>query len=37
VAAKSVVLFTPPPSSPDLPIEAVIKFLNAPDMVVATH
>jgi hypothetical protein len=33
----SVVLFVPPPASPDLPIEVVIKFLNAPNMVVAAH
>ncbi|PWZ38009.1 hypothetical protein Zm00014a_028767 [Zea mays] len=36
-AAKSVVLFAPPPPSTDLPIEAVIEFLSAPDMVVAAH
>jgi hypothetical protein len=36
-AAKSVVLFAPSPSSPDLPIEAVIKFFNVPDVVVAAH
>jgi hypothetical protein len=36
-AAKSVVLFALPPPSPDLPIEEVIEFLNAPDMVVAAH
>jgi hypothetical protein len=36
-AAKSVVLFAPPLPSPDLPIEAAIKFLNAADIVVATH
>jgi hypothetical protein len=37
-AAKSVVLFSPPllPSS-DLPVEAVIEFLNQPDLVVAVH
>ncbi|XP_066342931.1 uncharacterized protein [Miscanthus floridulus] len=33
VAAKSVVLFAPPPPSSDLPVE----FLSAPDMVVAAH
>jgi hypothetical protein len=32
-----MVLFTPPSPNPDLPIEAVIKFLSTPDMVVATH
>jgi hypothetical protein len=34
-----MVLFAPlPPNpSPDLPIKAVAKFLDAPDMVVATH
>jgi hypothetical protein len=32
-----VVLFTPPPPSPDLPNEAVIEFLSAPDMVVDAH
>jgi hypothetical protein len=36
-AAKSVVIFAPPSPSPDLPIEAVIEFLNSPDMVVAAH
>jgi hypothetical protein len=36
-AAKSVVLFALPPPSPDLPIEAVIEFINAPNMVVAAH
>jgi hypothetical protein len=36
-ATKPVVLFAPPPPSPDLPIEAVIEFLNAPDMVAASH
>jgi hypothetical protein len=36
-AAKPVVLFAPPPPIPDLPIEAVIEFLNSPDMVVASH
>ncbi|KAG0527550.1 hypothetical protein BDA96_06G242300 [Sorghum bicolor] len=36
-AAKSVVLFAPPPPSPDLPVEAVLEFLSAPDMVVAAH
>jgi hypothetical protein len=35
--AKSVVLFTPPPPSPDLPIEAVIEFLSTSDMVVVAH
>jgi hypothetical protein len=37
VVAKFVVFFAPPPSNPDLPIEATIKFINAPDIVVATH
>jgi hypothetical protein len=32
-----VVLFAPSPPSPDLPIEAVIQFLNEFDMVVAAH
>jgi hypothetical protein len=32
-----VVLFALPPPSPDLPIEAIIEFLNAPYMVVAVH
>jgi hypothetical protein len=36
-AGKSVVLFTPPLPSPDLPIETVIEFLNAPDIVFAAH
>ncbi|XP_062224936.1 protein STRUBBELIG-RECEPTOR FAMILY 3 [Phragmites australis] len=37
-AAKSVVIFSPPPPpSLDLPVEAVIEFLNSPDMVVAAH
>jgi hypothetical protein len=36
-AAKLVVIFAPPPPSPDLPIEAVIEFLNSPDMVAASH
>jgi hypothetical protein len=36
-AAKSVVLFALSPPSTDLPIDAVIEFLNAPDMVVAAH
>jgi hypothetical protein len=36
-AAKSVVIFAPPSPSPDLPIEVVIKFLNAPDMVVTAY
>ncbi|KAJ1272859.1 hypothetical protein BS78_06G234900 [Paspalum vaginatum] len=36
-AAKSVVLFSPPPPNPDLPVEAVIEFLSSPDMVVAAH
>jgi hypothetical protein len=35
--AKSVVLFAPLPPSPNLPIEAVIKFLSAPDMVIVVH
>jgi hypothetical protein len=34
---KSVVLFPPPPPSPDQPIEAVIEFLNALDMVVVVY
>jgi hypothetical protein len=37
VTAKLVVLFAPPPPSPDLPIEAVIEFLNATDIVAASH
>jgi hypothetical protein len=37
MAAKLVVLFAPPLPSPDLPIEAVIEFLNAPDMVAVSH
>ncbi|TKW06689.1 hypothetical protein SEVIR_7G255800v4 [Setaria viridis] len=36
-AAKYAVLFSPPPPSPDLPLEAVIEFLSSPDMVVAAH
>ncbi|WVZ87218.1 hypothetical protein U9M48_033893 [Paspalum notatum var. saurae] len=36
-AAKSVVLFSPPPPNPDVPVEAVIEFLSSPDMVVAAH
>jgi hypothetical protein len=36
-AAKCAVLFSPPPPSPDLPVEAVIEFLSSPDMVVAAH
>jgi hypothetical protein len=37
-AAKSVVLFSPPLlTSSDLPVEAVIEFLNQPDLVVAAH
>uniref|UniRef100_A0A0A8XN75 Uncharacterized protein n=1 Tax=Arundo donax TaxID=35708 RepID=A0A0A8XN75_ARUDO len=36
-AAKSVVLFSPPPPIPNLTVEAVIEFLNSPDMVVAAH
>jgi hypothetical protein len=36
-AAKPVVHFAPPPPNPDLPIEAVIEFLNAPDLVAASH
>jgi hypothetical protein len=32
-----VVLFAPPPPNPDLPIETVIEFLNALDMVAASH
>ena len=35
VAAKHVVFIAQPPPSLDLPIEAVIEFLNAPDMVAA--
>jgi hypothetical protein len=35
--AKFVVLFAPPPPNPDLPIETTIEFINAPDIVVATH
>jgi hypothetical protein len=35
--AKYVVLFAPPPPNPDLPIEVVIEFLSAPDMVVTAH
>jgi len=34
---KPVVLFALPPPSLDLLIEVVIEFLNAPDMVVASH
>ena len=34
---KPVVLFALPPLSLDLPIEVVIEFLNAPDMVAASH
>jgi hypothetical protein len=34
-AAKAVTLFPPP--STDLPFEAVMEFLNIPDMVVAAH
>jgi hypothetical protein len=36
-AGKPVVLFDPPPPSPDFPIEPVIEFLNAPNMVAASH
>jgi len=36
-AAKCAVLFSPPPPSPDLPVEAVIEFLSSSDMVVAAH
>jgi hypothetical protein len=32
-----VVLLAPAPPSLDLPIKAVIKFLNVPDMVAASH
>jgi hypothetical protein len=32
-----MVLFAPPPPSPDLPIEVVIEFLNVPDTVVTAH
>jgi hypothetical protein len=35
--AKPMVHFAPPPPSPDLPIEVVIEFLNATDMVAASH
>jgi hypothetical protein len=37
VATKPVVLFAPPPPSPDLRIELVIKFLNVPNMVAASY
>ena len=37
MATKPVVLFALPPPSPDLPIEAGIELLNAPDMVAASH
>ncbi|RLM64281.1 uncharacterized protein C2845_PM16G20510 [Panicum miliaceum] len=36
-AAKYAVLFSPPPPSPDLPVEAAIEFLSSSDMVVAAH
>jgi hypothetical protein len=36
-AAKPVVLFAPPPPILDLPIEAVIEFLNVPNMMAASH
>uniref|UniRef100_A0A0D9W9R7 Uncharacterized protein n=1 Tax=Leersia perrieri TaxID=77586 RepID=A0A0D9W9R7_9ORYZ len=37
-AAKGVMLFAPPPPSPDLPVEvAAMEFLTSPDMVVAAH
>ncbi|XP_003580584.1 uncharacterized protein LOC100825565 [Brachypodium distachyon] len=36
-AAKGVKLFSPPPPSSDLPIEVLVDFLNASDMVVAAH
>ena len=35
--AKAMVLFAPTPPSPDLPIEAGIEFLDAPDMMAASH
>jgi hypothetical protein len=35
--AKPVVLFAPPPPSPDLPFEVGIEFLNAPDMMAISH
>jgi hypothetical protein len=35
-SAKLVVLFATPTPSPDLPIEEVIKFLNAPNMMAAS-
>jgi hypothetical protein len=37
VAAKPVVLFASPHPILDLPIEAVIEFLNVPDMMAASH
>jgi len=37
LAPRSVVLISLSPPSPDLLIEVVIKFLNAPDMVFAAH
>jgi hypothetical protein len=37
MTTKPVVLFTLPPPSPNLPFEAVIEFLNAPDMVATSH
>jgi len=37
MVAKSVVLISLSPPSPDLLIEVVIKFLNEPDMVFAAH
>uniref|UniRef100_A0A0E0DIL7 Uncharacterized protein n=1 Tax=Oryza meridionalis TaxID=40149 RepID=A0A0E0DIL7_9ORYZ len=36
-AAKRVMLFAPPPPSPDLPVEVAMEFLGSPDMVVAAH
>ncbi|KAF0892508.1 hypothetical protein E2562_016814 [Oryza meyeriana var. granulata] len=36
-AAKGVMLFAPPPPSPDLPVEVAMEFLSSPDMVVAAH
>jgi hypothetical protein len=35
--AKPMVLFAPLPPNSDLPIEVVIEFLNAPDMVVVKY
>ncbi|CAD6336528.1 unnamed protein product [Miscanthus lutarioriparius] len=36
-AGKLVVLFALPPPNPNLLIEVVIEFLNAPDMVAVSH